>query len=136
MRIGTCLATRIGLVVGVVTLAAAPSRAVSFSFVVDEGGESRSFTAAELGCVPTSATRTDCSQTGLVVDGLDNVPDFSFNIGAQCAPFCASSMIGLRSCLSPSAMSTSAVMNIGTMKAWKRLSASAGRRPSKAWPPS
>jgi PEP-CTERM motif len=80
MRIGTCL-TSVGLLVGVVTLAAAPSRAVGFSFVVDEGGESRSFTAGELGCVNTSATRTDCSQTGLVVDGLDNVPDFSFNIG-------------------------------------------------------
>lgn len=71
MQIGSGSASRLVLLVGLIVLAAAPSRAVQFTLDVLAGGQPvGSLSAEQLGCVDTSAVTASCSAQNLTVGDL------------------------------------------------------------------
>jgi hypothetical protein len=71
MRISSCAATRVALLIGLVAFAAAPSRAIPFTLEViqtdpdTQASSSYSFDETALGCSDTGANSASCSISGL-----------------------------------------------------------------------
>src|SRR5215510_650276 len=82
MQIRWHVATRLALLVGLIAVAPAPSRAVGITLDVLAGNQSGSFSASQLGCSDTGATTAHCSAQNLSVGDL-LIQNFNMNFNTD-----------------------------------------------------